>query len=336
MADITKIKYGSNVYDIKDADAARQKQADWNTNNGVKNLIEITADSQTINGLTFTVDKSKGTIDVKGTSTADTEFVFADLSSMSLHGSKYILSGSPNGNYLSYWITMSYRPSLSSTSAQLRNYTGDTPCDMTNGYPNNCSITISNGLTISDLVFKPMLRYDFIEDSTFVPYAMNNAEITDAIGDLIDGLKYAKFTFPRHSNASHTAGWYTICKLASGSSSLATGHWFTLGIRGVWNTTSPITAIFLCAIRLNECQIKEQICPGLGNAFSKIRIAMKDGIYYIEVYSPGTSSGIFGYQYFTLIGDFELYEPEGCNRIMSLTPNTEEMTVSAELNITVL
>lgn len=180
----SKIQRGSNLYIIKDAGAARQEQADWNTNNGVKNLIEITAESQTINGLTFTVDKSKGTIAVKGTATADTEFIFADLSSVSLYGSKYILSGSPNGNYLSYWLTLSYRPSWSSTFTQLRNYTGDTPCDMTNGYPNNCSITISNGLTISDLVFKPMLRHNFIEDSTFVPYALNNAEITAVIGDI--------------------------------------------------------------------------------------------------------------------------------------------------------
>lgn len=186
MADVSKIKVPNDntVYNIRDAGAARQEQVDWNTNNGVKNLIEITAESQTINGLTFTVDKSKGTIDVKGTSTADTEFIFADLSSALLHGSKYILSGSPNGNYLSYWLTLSYRPSQSSTFTQLRNYTGDTPCDMTNGYPNNCSITISNGLTISDLVFKPMLRYDFIEDSTFVPHAMNNAEITAVIGNI--------------------------------------------------------------------------------------------------------------------------------------------------------
>lgn len=176
---------GASPWNVLPAiDADDKKQADWNTNNGVKNLIEITAESQTINGLTFTVDKNKGTITVNGTATADTEFVFADLSSASLHGSKYILSGSPNGDYLSYWITMSYRPSLSSTSSQLRNYTGDTPCDMTNGYPNSCSITISNGLTISDKVFKPMLRHNFIEDSTFVPYAMNNAEITAMIGDI--------------------------------------------------------------------------------------------------------------------------------------------------------
>lgn len=177
-------------------------------------------------------------------------------------------------------------------------------------------------------------------DITKIKYGSNIYDIKDARVDgliekvsLLDGLKYAKFTFPEHANTSHTAGWYTVCQLKSTS---ADGHWFALGIRGAWKSTTPITAIFLCAIRLNNCQIKEIACPSIGDTVTKIRIAIKDSIYYVEAYSPSISTGTFGNQYITLIGDFDLYETEEHSRIMSLTPNTEEMTVFTELNITAL
>lgn len=164
-------------------------------------------------------------------------------------------------------------------------------------------------------------------------YNIKDARVDDLIEkvSLLDGLKYAKFTFPEHANASHTAGWYTICRLRS---SLADGYWFTLGVRGAWKSTTPITAIFLCAIRLNNCQVKELVCPSTGDTITKIRIAIKDGVYYVEAYSPSISTGMFGNQYITLIGDFDLYEPEGYNRVMSLIPNTETVTTIGEVSVT--
>lgn len=155
---------------------------------------------------------------------------------------------------------------------------------------------------------------------------------------LLDGLKYAKFTFPRHSNVQHAEGWYTVCKVGNQTTM---GQSFALFIRGEWASTTPISGIFLGAIRWGNASLKELICPATGDGFTKIRIAKptnaSNGLYYLEVYSPRIiTTGAFADQYLSLIGDFDLYETEGSSRIMSLTPNTEEMTVFAELNITAL
>lgn len=181
-------------------------------------------------------------------------------------------------------------------------------------------------------------------DITKIKHGSNVYDIKDARVDdliekvsLLDGLKYAKFTFPRHSNSQHTEGWYTVCKVGNLS---GTGQSFTLYIRGEWASTTPISGIFLGAIRWEKASLKELICPATGEAFTKLRIAKpanaSNGLYYLEVYSPGKTSGVFAEQYLSLIGEFDLYEPEGHSRIMSLTPNTEEMTVFTELNITTL
>jgi hypothetical protein len=57
------------------------------------------------------------------------------------------------------------------------NYDGST--SFTNRGANwNCAIIVLANQTVNNVVFRPMIRPASITDSTFVPYAFSNAELT--------------------------------------------------------------------------------------------------------------------------------------------------------------
>lgn len=183
MAGITKIKHGSNVYDIKDAGAARKEQADWNTNNGVKNMLDCIKDGYLYPfsgyGITVIVDKEAGTATINGTLTRQLTFV---LQRGSLDTNMtYKLSGCPaNGNF-----TSGYSLVVEDTSENVYAYDEGAGVVFT-PRANHLRIRIMmrSNTTFNNSVFKPMLRPAFIEDDTFEPYAMSNAELTAIISDL--------------------------------------------------------------------------------------------------------------------------------------------------------
>jgi hypothetical protein len=153
---------------------SQQEQIDYNTNNGVKNLLKITGVSATKNGVTFTVDKASGTITANGTATAPTSFDIYIDNSHSCPFNGYILTGCPTGG--------------SGTTYDLRvtdidrmtvvDYGSGREISVTNTGKWAAAILIRNGQTVSNLVFKPMIRDASIEDDTFQPYAKSNVELT--------------------------------------------------------------------------------------------------------------------------------------------------------------
>ena len=123
-----------------------------------KNLLENTATSQTINGVTFTVNKDKS-ITANGTATANTYFVVN--SNVNLKG-EYILNGCPSGG---------------SNSTYYLYVQGLFPNDIGNGATftfdetsKQIGIGIMSGTTVSNLTFYPMIRLASITDSTYEPY----------------------------------------------------------------------------------------------------------------------------------------------------------------------
>lgn len=136
-----------------------------------KNLLENTATSQTINGVTFTVNDD-GSLIANGTASAGVTFTVAgardDLRNR-LQGKELILTGCPSGG------------SDSTYRLQCHGYKGDTAQarDRGNGvtftFTNvsssfNVSIVIATGTVCDNLVFKPMIRPASIEDDTYEPY----------------------------------------------------------------------------------------------------------------------------------------------------------------------
>lgn len=128
--------------------------------NWTKNLLEITAESQTVNGITFTVDKTNGTITANGTATKTVMLKVCDTNHFSKN--TYRLSGcATNGSDLTYM--------LYSVCAEGEIY------DKGNGaiIQNNLThiaiyIFIREGYTADNLVFKPMMTLG-TEVKPFVP-----------------------------------------------------------------------------------------------------------------------------------------------------------------------
>jgi len=138
-----------------------------------KNLLQNTATSQTINGVTFTVN-SDGSITCNGQASKNTVFRNINLSLYLKANTDYILSGCSDGTY-----SDSYRVDLRDTAATVLKDVNNSeimcysqerkfsvPADITALY----AIRIASGYTCSNLTFYPMIRLASIEDDTYEPY----------------------------------------------------------------------------------------------------------------------------------------------------------------------
>lgn len=182
MADITKIQHGLNIYNIKDADAARQEQADWNTNNGVKNMLDCIKDgylySYSNYGITIIVDKLNGSATFNGTATRQLTFY---VQRGSLDTSKrFKLTGCPTGGDYASGYSLYVAAGTNTYAIDEGNGAEFVP----QANHTDIRVLIRSGATLDNVIFKPMLRLAFIEDDTFEPYAMSNAELTAIISDL--------------------------------------------------------------------------------------------------------------------------------------------------------
>ena len=140
---------------------------------GAKNLLPNNATSQTINGVTFTVNDD-GTITANGTATAVANFNISLSISDTL---SCILNGCPSGGSdNSYRIGARYNNSGTLTY----NYDTGNGCKINDiSIVDRVFIQIASGQTVNNLVFKPMLRLASDPDDTYQPYAMTNRELTE-------------------------------------------------------------------------------------------------------------------------------------------------------------
>lgn len=167
-----------NVSDISD------EIADMNNVLGAKNLLPITALTVTKNGITFTVN-SDGSVNVDGTATAEVFLTLNNYTKLKLLGN-YILNGCPaNGSNTTY-LLYAHERNASDTAFNnpFKDFGNGVDAQFTTGNGVEVVILIRNGQTINNLTFKPMIRPANIKDSTYVPYALTNRELTEDISDL--------------------------------------------------------------------------------------------------------------------------------------------------------
>lgn len=132
-----------------------------------KNLLENRGVSNTSNGITFTVNDDK-TILVNGNNdgTANSSFI---INNYSLKAGTYILNGCPSGG-----SSTTYRLAIQKTSGWsiLGLDTGSGSKQFTIDEATNVQVAIfiQKGQTISNLLFKPMIRLSSIIDDTYEPY----------------------------------------------------------------------------------------------------------------------------------------------------------------------
>lgn len=145
---------------------------------GSKNLLPNTATTQTINGVTFTVNDD-GSVTVNGTATgsnADFNIIATASGALDfLPSGDYILSGCPSGGSWS-----SYNLQVENAGAWVGdNGEGGTFTRSSSG-EDRVRIHVATGTTVSNLTFYPMIRPAGTGD-TYVPYAKTNVELTQDI-----------------------------------------------------------------------------------------------------------------------------------------------------------
>lgn len=142
-----------------------------------KNLLKNTANTATLNGVTFTINDD-GSVTADGTATALCTFTISNVSA-DLQGKTLLLSGCPTGgNYQTGYALIIDKASDSRTVGY------DTGNGAKIAVPDEACrvrIVIRNGVTVSNLIFKPMLRYAEITDDTYEPY---KPSIDDRIASL--------------------------------------------------------------------------------------------------------------------------------------------------------
>ena len=186
----------------------KQEQIDYNTNNGVKNLLKINIPEKTAKGLTFT-PQSDGTIIINGTANVTSgTIVYWNLENPSntAVSTQHSLNKVGYGNFI---ISLNGdEESMEGMYLQILYY--DTiiqnpPANAQVSIGESKSITIDedkkyvwfrllinssiNGKTFDNFVLKPMIRDASIEGNTFQPYAKSNAELTRCTDDIQEQIE---------------------------------------------------------------------------------------------------------------------------------------------------
>ena len=136
-----------------------------------KNELPNTAITQTISGLTFTVNNDKS-VTVNGTATESVMFKIGALTSLS---ETYILTGSPKNEGI-------YGLRLYKGAVHVATDIGN-GCNYiaANGEGLNVHIYVSKGTTLNNIIFYPMIRRAGITDKTYEPYIEDiNTRLSDS------------------------------------------------------------------------------------------------------------------------------------------------------------
>lgn len=150
---------------------------------GAKNLLKVVSNTQTINGVTFTVNED-GSVTANGTATANVNFrliPYADIDLSLWTGKNLRLSGCPSGgSNPTYALEIYYR---NEQEHWLRDFGDGVELSIPiSGLTTiNPNIMVKNGVTVNNLVFKPMLRLASDTDDTYQPYTMTNRELTERV-----------------------------------------------------------------------------------------------------------------------------------------------------------
>lgn len=134
-----------------------------NTYSG-KNLLENTATTQTINGITFTVN-SDGSVTANGTATAVAQM---SLGKVTIENTDVILSDGVVRGSSAFSFVHGYKNGVATYTVAS---TSNGECKFTNNYDELLyGIYIKEGQTLNNVVFYPMIRLASITDDTYEPY----------------------------------------------------------------------------------------------------------------------------------------------------------------------
>ena len=180
------------LVDITDDEFSPSSFVDWESYGklGAKNVCPICVGTTTLNGVTFTVN-SDGTISATGTATEFTAFDIAttDMGYV-LEDGNYILSDGLEEHSTDQYSTITIVDQNDVVHYDYAN-TKDADNDVFSIENSNIkklyvAICIGDGHTVSNLVFKPMIRLTTDSNEIYQPYAMTNKELTKQVAPIDD------------------------------------------------------------------------------------------------------------------------------------------------------
>lgn len=153
-----------------------------------KNLLQNTAASTEMNGITFTVNED-GSVTVDGTATASAYLAInADLDAFMRIGESYVLSGCPEGGSVNGYRLQLWYNGIGAAGYDIGE--GVTIIPDENITTANVAVYINSGVTVDDLTFYPMIRLADISDDTYEEYGKTEGfvfgYISNDIGITID------------------------------------------------------------------------------------------------------------------------------------------------------
>jgi len=149
-----------------------------------KNLLENTATTTTAQGITFTMN-ADGTITANGTALANA--TIRVCSNVNLPIGKYTLTGCPSGGSET---TYDLRYGTSGANRDTGNGATITITEPAESY---VAILIRSGVTVDNLVFKPMIRLASISDDTYEPYKSQTLSVPYTLNGVGEVKDYVDF-----------------------------------------------------------------------------------------------------------------------------------------------
>lgn len=183
--EVTKAQVGlGNVDNVATKDVLAEL-----VDSGAKNLLKITVASQTIGGVTFTVNDD-GTVTVDGTNTGTGSVSFMLVTNQQatlISDGDYWLSGCPQGGGTNTFDLRWFRYSPNASAYDIGS--GAAIHKNGNTTDSNIAIVVRPGVTVNNITFKPMLctkaAWDISQE--FVPYRPSYDEIVARIEALEGG-----------------------------------------------------------------------------------------------------------------------------------------------------
>ena len=128
-----------------------------------KNLLENIASTTTKNGIAFTVNADRS-VTVNGTNSSTSHSYYSFGSINLIAGQEYVLSGCPSGGASDKYFMYFDGVSGAYDVGDGKTYTP------TENEIRSIGVCVRSGVTVSNLVFKPMVRLSSVTDATYEPY----------------------------------------------------------------------------------------------------------------------------------------------------------------------
>ena len=211
------------------------------------NLISNKATTQTLNGLTFTVN-ADGSVHAQNTATANTYFKVGTFASIA--GTSYVLTGCPSGGEQGTYGLELY-PVSSVPMSPFYDYGDGYEFTEQTDFTYEISIVVWSGQTV-DLTFYPMVRDAGIASDAYVPVVNNNGyEITTWLNgwrtngqsywQRIGNMVYMQVTM---RDGTTTSGTNAITLPYEAAATVITGMLSTSGINGYARVSGTTLAVY--------------------------------------------------------------------------------------------